>query len=384
MLGEFLQRLPAHGGVDELLGNARKELEFQMVVQSLEFFWGQVPVDCRFSYGRVEAFPVVLVAAQDQSHIGWGEVLGAPEAPFFELARQLIGCPLEQVDELIERIAGPSSWSLLESISMACHDLRARISNRPLHQLFGRLRRNTIPLMPCIFPQDVEHAATSAARFHSQGFQHLKVKLLGDLQQDIATVRAIRSAAKGIALQGDANEGYALGALMDGALHDLKRAGLDLIEDPCAGTPGDYARLKSESHPSIMIDVMARPFCQLQAALEQRCVDVVNLHPCQQVTLTRAVRKAQLCESWGVPVVIGGTGYVGIGSAAYQQLAGVVGVNGPCGELGGEVDHGMPPGLCQRPKIQDGAVKLPESAGHGAVPNFKALEPFFHSKRRLS
>lgn len=129
----------------------------------------------------------------------------------------------------------------------------------------------------------------------------------------------------------------------------------------------DYAALTQERGPGdakVMIDLLSRRTADLVAALRAGACDVVGIHPDQPGSLSRVLQHAGLAAGFGVPVVIGGTGYTGVGSAAYQHVAGVVG--GPVGELGEYFDHGMPHNLVRESlPMRDGCVELPDRSGLG-------------------
>ena len=79
--------------------------------------------------------------------------------------------------------------------------------------------------------------------------------------------------------------------------------------------------------------------------LQKGSADIIGIHPDQPGSMSRVIQHVHLAESFGVPAVIGGTGYTGIGTAAYQHITAAATPGGRCGELGGVFDHGMPRSL---------------------------------------
>ncbi len=348
----------------------------KVVIEKIDLYWGQVPVECRFSYGDQTTFSFLLVCLHSGRFQGWGETLLTFDPGFPEKAKTILGLDARELDGALLS-NGEVADKRFEACSLAAYDLVARVEGVPFYTVLGKPRRRQIPLMPCIFPRNPSHAGERARAFTDMGFKHLKVKLVGNPDGDLAVIHEIRKEiSPNIPLQGDVNQGYQFKDLQNGLLVKLKTAGLNILEDPCIASARELAQLRSPDHPLIMIDVPARSQVKLKEVLDAGGTDLVNLHPCQQGTLQTALSRASLCETYGIPAWIGGTGYVGVGSAAYQHLATILGISGPCGELGGPVDHGMPAGLCERLPVRQGACELPSGAGHGVRPNLPLLKTY--------
>ena len=83
--------------------------------------------------------------------------------------------------------------------------------------------------------------------------------------------------------------------------------------------------------------------------------------------------------------MIGGTGFVGIGSSAYHHLAAVAGCQLPCGEIGGWFDHGMPKLINNHLDFDNSTyVSLIDEPGHGAKPDLKSLETYLAGSNEFS
>jgi len=86
-----------------------------------------------------------------------------------------------------------------------------------------------------------------------------------------------------------------------------------------------------------------------------------------------------------MPVVVGGTGYTGVGTAAYLHITAATTPDGPCGEIGGFLDHGMPCSFLEQPfEIQDGYMNLPKGPGLGVTINKEVLKDFTESQNEWS
>ena len=345
------------------------------IIDRIVIQWGAVPVDLLFSYGRVEHFNFMIVRLSSGDREGIGEVLVHPN-PFLEAyLPTLLGRDARQLDALLPATEEDIDRILCEAVSMALHDLVGQCSGLPLHALLGGKQRDRVPLMPCIFPTNAEEAGAKAAVFFAEGYGALKLKLVGNLAEDTARVAAVRAAAPdGAVLQGDANEGYKTIEDARTAIKQLGDAGLDIFEDPLAGGVSEYRQILGTGGAKVMVDALSRRTEDLVQVLRQDAADVVGIHPDQPGSLSRVLLHARLCQAFNMPLVIGGTGYVGVGSAAYQHITAVVAAEGPCGELGGAFDHGMPHGVVMQPlPMEDGCVTIPDTPGLGVSIDEDAL-----------
>lgn len=356
--------------------------EEPIIIENISLDWGEMPVRVSFSYGRVETFPFFVARIRSGEHEGIGDSVVETTENLYAVLQSLPGCDARELDRLLPDVPKV----VHEGISIALHDLVGRVSGLPLNELLGGAREQQVPLMPCLFPNDAGEAAVLAKGWIDQGYRSLKVKLTGNLESDLGRVESIRAMApEEIVLQGDANEGYETLEDAARAVRELGAAGLNIFEDPLRGGPAEYAELRGrarEGDAKIMVDVLARRTDDLVEVLKLEAADFVGIHPVQPCSLSRAIHHTRLAQESDVPVVIGGTGYTGISSAAYQHLAAVVTPGGVCGELGGFFDHGMPRNLAAEPlPMKDGAVILPKRPGHGVELNEDALADFVVGSR---
>lgn len=238
----------------------------------------------------------------------------------------------------------------------------------PLHVLLGGAARTRIPVMPSMFPESPDDAAQIAARFVGQGYQSIKFKVYGNIDEDLANLRAIRAAIPAaITVQADANRGYKdVHAFTNTHLAAFASASLDIFEDPIDGTLADYAALRGKFKVKIMVDIAARSNTGVREILTAGAADIVNQHPNHQGGYTRSLLRANACELMGTPVWMGGTGYSGVGIGHWLQMAATRGISLPSGELGGWIDHHFADRLLvNHPQPESGFVNLPDSPGCG-------------------
>ncbi|MFH0965357.1 MAG: mandelate racemase/muconate lactonizing enzyme family protein, partial [Planctomycetota bacterium] len=198
-------------------------------------------------------------------------------------------------------------------------------------------------------------------------------------------LRAIRKeAGRGVTLQGDANRGYKDFGELAGLLGQFEKAGLNVFEDPLEGTLDDYRRLRGKSAVRIMIDADARSVRAVRDVVVAASCDIINQHPCQQGGMGRALMVSHAAELMGVPTMVGGTGFLGVGTAAYHHLAAVIGLSFPCGELGGIVDHGFEDDIIREGyPVRDGEAELPDVPGIGVEIDEQSLSKLATEERRV-
>lgn len=367
---EFLLSAAGCASAFTLLGapaafrRSTNRLPGELRIDSVRITTGKGPCKLRFSYGKVDEYPFGLIRIRSGNFEGIGEGHVEDFAGFKKAAQSLIGADALRLDNLVS-----SQWHsfISEAISIALHDLVAKASGLPFHVLLGGAVRNTVPVMPCIFPADTKDAGIKAERFGKMGFEGVKFKFVGEEKEDLANLEAIRKALpQKTFIIADANCGYKDVEHFYKLLPVFSKAGLTIAEDPIKGSYENYAWMRGKTDTKIMLDINVRSEDTLRQALAAGAGDIINLHPNQQSTLTRAMARAKAAEIMGFKVWVGGTGSFGIQAAAYQQLAAVIGTTMPCGEIGGLFDHGFADDIIETPyELKNGSVTLPSEAGLG-------------------
>jgi L-alanine-DL-glutamate epimerase-like enolase superfamily enzyme len=336
-------------------------------IESVRITVGDSVCDVRLSSGAIPRYPFGLVRIRAAGCEGVGEGHVRDIEPLAAAARRLVGQDARSLDALLAPGLSPA---IGEALSIALHDLVAKVLAIPFHVLLGGAARQRVPLMPCIFAATPQAAGERAAHFATGGFPGVKLKFFGVTESDLALLEAVRAATpSGRIVLADANCGYRDLETVRKALPRFAAAGLDIAEDLLESTAvdpyRDYAGLCGLTRTRIMLDIGVRREGGLAQAIMRRSGDLINLHPNQQGSVSRAVRRAMTAETMGVATWMGGTGSFGVQAAAWQQLAAVV--SGlPCGEIGGLFDHGFTDDIVVAPyPMTDGAVTLPDAPGLG-------------------
>ena len=352
-----------------------QELKIERVAANL----CKIPAEMHFSYGTttMQSFGVCRIYAGGL--VGCGERQGGMDAEAETIARTLIGKDASRLDALLPEGGRQYKWGVngtLEMFSMALYDLVGKAHSLPMHVLLGGVRRNRVPLMPCIFAKSPEKAAEIARGFLAQGFKALKAKLFGEIESDCAIVRAIREVMPRGFLQGDANLGYkGIGAGRE-AMRRLDEAGLTVAEDPFEGTFEEYAAVTTEFEtPRLMLDAPSRGWDGIRKACSMQAAHVINLHPNCQGPFSEILGRAAVARAHGISVMVGGTGYAGVGSWPHAHLASVIGLDFPYGDICGARDHGFPESSAvEMLTIVDGCFPVPDTPGHGGELNMDVIE----------
>src|SRR5262249_58127326 len=118
------------------------------------------------------------------------------------------------------------------AIDCALHDLVARALGVPLHVLFGGQVRESVPILRILAIKTPAEMATAAQKLVDKGYRYLKIKVHGEVEEDVARVAAIRKqVGDDVHLTIDANQSYrpkdAIAALNRMAEHRI-----DLCEQP--------------------------------------------------------------------------------------------------------------------------------------------------------
>jgi len=349
-----------------------------VTISEIQILQCKIPTDLTFSYGHVDYFPVVVAKIFSGDKAGLGEAVAPLEDSIQQAAMQLIGRDATRLEALLPDAPTGTAFAGRECLAMALYDLVGKVYEIPCHALLGGARRSRIPGMPTIFAAAASEMAEHAVRFAEQGYSALKLKFVGDLEHDLACLKAVRErVGDDVALQADANLGYASGAAAEAAIGKFESFGLDIFEDPFKGTLYEYRELRNKVQLQIMVDEQARGMNRAAEVVHKRAADVINQHPSAQGSIADNVKINALAKAFGVPTAIGDTGYLGIGTAAYQCIAAVVDSTYPCGELGGHVTHGFPVGLVGGGyDIENGIIRISDAPGFAVQLNEDKLSRY--------
>ena len=212
------------------------------------------------------------------------------------------------------------------AIDCALWDLEAKLSGRPVWQIAGL--SDPKPLLSTLTLGADEPEAMALAALSLDPDAPVKVKLTGEMDDDVARLKAIRQARPDAWLGVDANQGYDIAALAR-LVSELEAVGVSLLEQPLRrGRECDLDGF--ESPIPIAADESALTLADTDN-LPGR-FDVVNIKLDKCGGLTEGLAIARRAKALGLDVMVGnmmGTSLSMAPSYLLGQLCQIVDLDGP-------------------------------------------------------
>jgi L-alanine-DL-glutamate epimerase-like enolase superfamily enzyme len=205
----------------------------------------------------------------------------AIEAILMELDRALRGAPQAKA-----------------AIDCALHDLVARSLGVPLNVLFGGSVRESVPILRILAIKTPTEMATQAQKLVDKGYRYLKIKMHGDVEEDVARVAAIRrQVGDDVHLTIDANQSYSVKNAI-AALNRMVEYRIDVCEQPVSADDFEGLALVTRTVPvTIEADEAAGSLREIFALVSKRAVDAVSLKIPKLGGLRNTLAAARLCEA---------------------------------------------------------------------------------------
>jgi L-alanine-DL-glutamate epimerase-like enolase superfamily enzyme len=273
---------------------------------------------------------IVVVTLRDGSHQGRGEAAGVY---YLNDDSQKMVATLEAHRVQIERgIDRESLQQLLppggarNAVDCALWELDAARAGRMVWELAGLHATNPLVTTFTLGADEPAAMAVGARKYlHARA---LKLKLTGELDLDMARVRAVRAARPGAWIGVDANQGYRIDAL-NSLIPVLVEADVSLLEQPLAR--GREADLQGYVSPvPIAADESALCLADIPGLAGR--FDVVNIKLDKCGGLTEALAMAHRARELGLKVMVGnmvGTSLAMAPGFVVGQLCDVVDLDGP-------------------------------------------------------
>ncbi len=238
----------------------------------------------------------------------YGAPLEAVKANLENFKQTLLGRDCRRIAELLhemdQHVVGNNQAKA--AIDCALHDLQARRLGIPLCELFGGAMRETfesLRILPIKSPADT---AANARVLMNKGVRHFKIKVHGDVEEDIARVAAVREeTGPDCHLTIDANQSYSPKNAIR-AITAMAEFGIDLAEQPVAA--GDLRGLKMVTDAvSVVVeaDEAADSLVNIATLVRERAVDAVSLKITKLGGLRNTVAAARICQAGGIRYRIG-------------------------------------------------------------------------------
>ena len=212
------------------------------------------------------------------------------------------------------------------AVDCALWDLDARRSGKVVWEIAGLLPPKSLTTTFTLGADDPSVMAAGAAKYAQA--RALKMKLTGELELDVARVRAVRRARPHTWLGVDANQGYDIRAL-DDLLAVLVEADVSLLEQPLKR--GREADLQGYTSP---IPIAADESCLTLADVPGLVgrFNVVNIKLDKCGGLTEGLAMAHAARRLGLGVMVGnmvGTSLAMAPAFVLGQLCDIVDLDGP-------------------------------------------------------
>lgn len=199
----------------------------------------------------------------------------------------------------------PGNPAAKAAIDLAVFDVLAKSRGVPLYRMLGAVREmvmtdRTVGLLP---PNE---ATAKAQAFVREGFRAIKVKLAGDADEDVSRIASLREAlGNHILLRTDANQAYTYRRALQFSRQAYPHM-VEFLEQPLPAEDLEGMQGLTEASP---IPVMAdESVLSPQDAAKVgwgRCARLVNLKLMKTGGISRALEANAICESAGLPTMIG-------------------------------------------------------------------------------
>jgi L-alanine-DL-glutamate epimerase-like enolase superfamily enzyme len=280
-----------------------------------------------------EARNVLITVTLSDGSVGYGECApftpstGETQTTALAAAQECVGllqgkdaAHWRMISELLRSLYF-SQGTVIAGIEMAILDALTRSYGIPLYIFFGGVASSieTDISIPMVAP---EHGYELAKAIVARGITTIKIKVGGDIREDVARVEAIREAAPGVGILLDANQGYTpneallcLEALDDRDIRPL------LMEQPVH--KDDYEGLGYITrHTTVPVaaDESASNAAAVTRLIKMGAVNVVNIK-LMKAGILEALDIAALCRAHHVGVMIGAMIESRLAIAAAAHLA---------------------------------------------------------------
>jgi L-alanine-DL-glutamate epimerase-like enolase superfamily enzyme len=230
--------------------------------------------------------------------------------------------------------------------------------------LLGDKFRDAVPILRILSIKTPGDMARNAAKLMGTGYRHLKIKVEGKIEDDVARVRAIRrEVGDDVYLTVDANQSYSVEDAI-AALTRMAEFQIALAEQPVAKNDLEGLKRVTDAVPiTVEADESANSLARVEHLAREHIVDAISLKIPKLGGLRQTLAAARLCEEEGVGYRMGAAVGSRLLSAQAMHLAAVLPrIEGPCelGEFARLLDDPF-----QGIEIENGVLRLPDGPGSG-------------------
>jgi L-alanine-DL-glutamate epimerase-like enolase superfamily enzyme len=323
-----------------------------------------------------ESYFILFEVVADNGLRGIGEVSDIPEESLpdpsalkEDLSRALVGRSPYDVGPILDslsfethenRTLGTRLYDC--AIDMALYDLQGKAAGEPVYRLLGGKRRERIPISAVVYIREADLVAEEVRERLAQGFHDFKLKVGLGIDQDEASLAALRETAGPAAkIKIDPNGAWTVEEAIR-CLRRLARYDVAGVETPIPARDieGKVALKKETALP--ILEHVGDPQFALEC-VRTGAVDVFNIALCGTGGIYRALQVAAVAGAAGVPCLLGSTLELWPGTAAQAHFGAVAPLAFPSDLVG--------PLMYQSDVVRnpwgyrDGTVAVPDTPGLG-------------------
>ncbi len=247
-------------------------------------------------YGECSAFPMIV---------------GETQATGFEMAKDFAGIwkgkdTADIESRLLElHLYTAGNYTIKSAFDMLLYDLAAKQAGVPLYRYLGGKRRDIITDVT-IGIDTPDNMAASAAKFVTQGFQIIKVKLGKKPDDDIQRIKAIRQAIPAdVDIRIDANQGWTFDEAVY-ALNQLAQYNISFCEQPMRTYNDEWLpKLCRQSPIAIMADESVYTHYDAARIIRNKAASFINIKFAKSGGINEAIKINQLAQASGMPCMLG-------------------------------------------------------------------------------
>ena len=328
------------------------------------------------SFGRTTERRIIIVEAEGEGAVGWGEVT-AGERPFYNeewtdaawlvlrdfVAPRVIDRPLTSAAEAAALSSHIRGHQMARGgLEAAVWDLEARLAGVPLWKHIGGSRTEIACGVSIGIQDSVEQLLGLIGRETAAGYQRIKIKIKPGWDVDV--VGRVRERFPDIRLMADANSAYTLDDVEH--LKQLDAFDLMMIEQPLAHDEIiDHAALQAALATPICLDECIRNAHHARQAITLDAARIINIKLGRVGGFSEALRVHEVCREHGIPVWCGGMLEGGIGRAHNIALSTLEGFTLP-GDVSASKRYWKRDVIDPAIEVSGrGTIEVPETPGFG-------------------
>lgn len=284
------------------------------------------------AYGTRKNLTVMLVEIEtDEGITGYGECVGiaVPTQQTIiqtEFKPLLIGEDPMQVEFISHKLRYTIDWIEFANyaylgVETALFDIKGKVLNAPLYELFGGLYRDTIEFIGYIHIDEPEINALQARRLVETGHRTLKVKVGRDPEEDMIRLEAIRDAVGyDVTMRIDVNMNWSVSTAIRW-IRKMEKFKLQYVEQPVPrGDVRDLAAVSRAVDVPIAADESIQSLRDALQLIGHKACEVFVVYISESGGLVRTRQIVDLANEAGIACVIGTWGEAGVATAAELHL----------------------------------------------------------------